>query len=204
MIVGDDDFCAFHFVKQVTRHQFAVFVVAIRVVRLKHAQAVFDGKAGRDDEKAACESAARGAPHGVDGLPSDEHRHDRRFTGAGRQFQRQPQEFRVGIVVGTREVVEKLLADFADVRRDFREPDRGFDCLYLTEKRTHVVELVMPPMLKQPGRFGGHAPVGRIGQLPPAIHLFAQRIDDRRIRLVLLFRRRESQAFIENQRLLLR
>jgi len=51
-------------------------------------------------------------------------------------------------MVGVREVLQEGPPGLAGFRRDFRQPDSGFDGFDLTEKRADVVELVMAPMLK--------------------------------------------------------
>ncbi len=57
VVIGDDDLGAIDVAEHVAGDQFAVFVVAVRVVGLEHAESVSDGQAGRHDEKAAGESA---------------------------------------------------------------------------------------------------------------------------------------------------
>ena len=57
--------------------------IARRPDSMEDAQAILDGEARGDDEEAACEPLALRMTDGVDGLPGDEHRHDRRLTGAG-------------------------------------------------------------------------------------------------------------------------
>ena len=99
------------------------------------AQAILDGQARRDDEESARELLAVGAVHGVDGLPRDEHGHDRGLARAGGELQRQTAEFGIGLGVGLDEMVEEALAALARLRGDLGEPDRGFDRLDLTEER---------------------------------------------------------------------
>jgi hypothetical protein len=40
-----------------------------------------------------------GPADGVDRLPGDEHRHDGRLAGAGGELQREPHQFRIGVIV---------------------------------------------------------------------------------------------------------
>ncbi len=110
VVVGDDDLGAVDVIQHVGRDQLAARVVAVRVVRLQHAQAVLDGDARRDHEKAAGESLALRPPDGVDGLPGDQHGHDRRLARARGQLEGQSQQLRIGVVVRAGEVVEEALA----------------------------------------------------------------------------------------------
>jgi len=85
--------------------------------------------------------------------------------------------------------------------RDLSQPYHRFRCLYLTEERASIAELVMPPMLEQAHRLWGNQPLGRIRQSPPLAHALAQLIDDR-VRVVLLFGVRKTAPFIEDHLLL--
>ena len=76
-------------------------------------QAVLNSDAGRDDEKAASEILAAGTADGIDGLPGDQHRHDRCFPGAGGQFQGQAHQFRIRFVVGVVHMLQKRVACLA-------------------------------------------------------------------------------------------
>ncbi len=117
VIVGDDDLGAVHVVEHVARDELAAGVVAVRIVRLQDAQPVLDRQAGRDDEKAAGEVLAARAAHGVDRLPGDQHRHDGGLARAGRQLQREPHQFGIGVLVGRGEMFENALAVLAGAAR---------------------------------------------------------------------------------------
>lgn len=67
------------------------------------------------------------------------------------QLKDQANKLGIGIVVGIGEVFEEGFASAG--RGHLSKPDGGFDSLDLTEKRTVVVELMIPPMLKQTGGF---------------------------------------------------
>ena len=162
VVVGDDDLRLFQIGEHVARDQLAASVVAVRIVRLQHAQAVLDGDAGRDHQEAARESAALRPADRVDGLPGDQHRHDGGLSGAGRQLERQPGEVRVGVVVGVRQMVEEILADPARARRHLDEPDGGLYRLDLAEEGPNAAEPVVPPVLEQAGRLRGHLPLARV------------------------------------------
>ena len=114
VVVGDDDLGPVDVVEHVAGHQLAARVVAVRVVRLEHAQAVLDREPGRDDEEAAREALALRPAHGVDRLPGDQHRHDGRLARAGGELQREPHQLRVGVVVRVRQVLEEPLAAAVD------------------------------------------------------------------------------------------
>ena len=83
VVIGDNDAGALHIGQQLGRRQLAASVVAVRVVRLEHAQAVAYGQTRRHDQKTARKSFALRMTHGIDGLPRDQHRHHRGFAGAG-------------------------------------------------------------------------------------------------------------------------
>ena len=68
-------------------HEFALAVIAVRVVRQQHLQSVLDGNPRRDDEESAREPVAAGMAHRVDGLPRDQHRHYCCLARAGRELQ---------------------------------------------------------------------------------------------------------------------
>ena len=55
VVVGDDDLGPVHVVEHVAGNEFAAGVVAVGIVGLENAQAVFDREAGRADQKAARE-----------------------------------------------------------------------------------------------------------------------------------------------------
>jgi hypothetical protein len=83
VIVSDDDLGPVHIVEHVAGNEFPAGVVSVGVIRLEHAQPVFDRQAGRADEKTAREILARRPEHRVDRLPGDEHGHDRGLARAG-------------------------------------------------------------------------------------------------------------------------
>ena len=90
VVVGDDDLGAVQVAEHVGRHQLAALVVAVRVVRLEHPQAIADGETRGDHQESAREPPAAGTAHRIDGLPRDEHGHDGGLAGAGRELERQP------------------------------------------------------------------------------------------------------------------
>ena len=110
VVVGDDDLRPVEVAEHVGRHQLAALVVAVRVVRLEHPQAIADGEARGDHQESACEPPAAGAAHRIDGLPRDEHGHDGGLAGAGRELQREACEAGVRLLVGRGEVVEEAAA----------------------------------------------------------------------------------------------
>ncbi len=132
--VGDDDLGFVHIVEHIVRNQLAVGVVAVGVVGLQNAQAVFDRDAWRDDQKAARKVLAVRSPYGIDGLPGDQHGHHRRFPGAGGQLERNPGEVGVGVFVGPDEVVEQTLTG-GSFGGHFSEPDGGLSRFDLAEER---------------------------------------------------------------------
>ena len=123
VVVGDDDLRAVEVAEHVGRHQLAAAVVAVRVVRLEHPQPVADGETRGDHQESAREPPAAGTAHRVDGLPRDEHGHDRGLAGAGRELEREACEAGVRLRVDGGEMVEEAAAFVAEPRRDLGQPD---------------------------------------------------------------------------------
>jgi len=165
---------------------------------LENAQAVPDREAWRDHEKTAGKPLAAWPADGIDRLPGDQHGHDGGLPGAGGEFQGKSQEFRIGVMVGIGQVVEKLPAGLAERRRRFCQPDEGLHRLDLTEERLHVAELVMPPVLKKPGRLGRYAPIVRVGDASPIVHMATEFVDLGGC-FILLSGGREPLAFVKDQ-----
>ncbi len=197
MVVGDDDLGPVHVVEHVAGNQFTAGVVTVGIVGLEDTQPVLDGQAGYADQKAAGEMLAPWASHRIDRLPSDEHGHDGGLACARGQFQREPHQFRVGVLVRGGEMINYTLAP-ARLRSDLSEPDRGFRCLHLAEERTDPAEFVMAPMLEEPGRLRRDLPLIGVGQGTPGIHISADFIDDGS-GVVLLFLGRKPLAFVEDK-----
>ena len=178
VVVGDDDLGAVEVAEHVGRHQLAALVVAVRVVRLEHPQAVADGEARGDHQESAREPPAAGTAHRVDGLPRNEHGHDRGLAGAGRELEREPGEAGVRLLVRRREMIEESAALVAECRRDLGQPDRGLRRFDLAEEGPDVVEPVVAPMLQEPSRLGSHPPPARVRNRPPRIDLTPESVDD--------------------------
>ena len=170
-------------------NQLAAAVVAVRVVGLQHPQAVLDGNAGRDHQKAARKPGTLRAARRVDGLPGDQHRHDGGLAGAGSQLEGQPRQGRVGIAVGVGQMVEEIPAGAARLGRHLGEPDGGLDRFDLAEEGPQAAEAMVPPVLQQAGRFRGHPPSTGVVESAPGIHSPAHLVDDgRQVVLLTAFR----------------
>ena len=137
----------------------------------------------------------------VDRLPGDDHRHHGGLAGPGRELQGQPRQPRVGPGVGRFEVVEEGLRAGAETRRGFGEPDQRFDRLDLAEEGPKAAEAVVAPVPQQAGRLRGDAPMARVRQRPPPVHVATELVDDGR-RIVLLGLRGNPGAIPELQRVL--
>ena len=148
VVVRDDDLRALQIGEHVARHQLATLVIAVRVVRLQHAQAISNRQPRRHDEETSGESLALRMSHGIDRLPCDQHCHHGGFAGARRELQRHPHELRIGVIVGVGQVLEKPLAGVSRMRCHFGKPDRGFYGLHLAEERANATELVVSPVLQ--------------------------------------------------------
>ena len=158
MIVCDNDFGSFDIANHIVGNKFTALVVAIGIIRLQHAKPVANGYARGDNQEASSEFFALWSSHCIHHLPSDNHGHHGGFACAGGKFQCKSGYFRVGIVVGIFEMVEKSFTGFPCLWGDLCEPDCRFDCLDLAEKRFDTVELVVPPVLKQAGSLWGYLP----------------------------------------------
>ncbi len=177
--------------------------ITLRVVRLEHAEAVANRDAGRDDEETARNRLAAGMARCVDRLPGDDHRHDRGFACAGRELEREAQQFRVRLRVRVPDVIPELAKARAHFRRDFREPDRRFDCLDLAEEGLDALKPVAAPMFQEPSRFRRDEPLLRVTQVSPRLDVGPELVDDRG-GVVLLLVRREVVAGVEGHRHLVR
>jgi hypothetical protein len=60
-------------IPHIARYEFTAGVVAVWVVGLQDAQAIFDGQARGDDEEPSAEVLAAGMAHRIDRPPPDEH-----------------------------------------------------------------------------------------------------------------------------------
>ena len=201
VVVGDHDLGAVQIGQQVRWDELATLVVGIGVVWLQHTQPVADRDAGCDDEEPTGEAPAARMSHGVDRLPRDQHRHDRRLTCARREIEREPSEARVRPLVRRVEVVEEPPPVAPLVRCDLGEPDDRLGSLDLAEERPDAGELMVAPVLKQPGRLGRHAPLARIRKRPPAVQPSAQFVDNR-VRVVFLLRGRDTGRVAQHHRCL--
>src|SRR5450432_118033 len=202
MVVRDDDFGSFDIAQHVARHQFAALVVAVRVVGLEYAEPVANGQARRDYQESAREFPAAGAADGVDGLPGDDHGHDRGLACAGSKLQGETDQLRVGVVVGVGEVLQEGLARLR-FWRHLGQPDGCLNGFNLTEERPDAAELVVSPMLEKARGFGGYLPVIGIRPTSPLVYMMAEFVDDGSL-IVLLFFGGKTLAFVENDWLLIR
>ena len=184
VIVGDDDLGAAHVIEHIGRHQFPFLVVAVGVVRLQHAQPVLDGQAWCADQEAARELFAARATHRVDGLPGNQHGHYGGLARSCGQFEGQPHQLRVGVLVGGCEVVEQAFAVLC-AGCNLGQPDGRFSRFDLAEKGPNTAETVVPPVLEQPCRLRRNLPLVRIREGAPRVHVVAYLVDDRG-RVVLL------------------
>ena len=160
------------------RGQLAACVVAVGIVRLDKAQAVFDGETRRDDEKPSRKVFAAGAAYGVDRLPRDQHCHDGGLAGTGGQFQGETQKLGIGVFVGGGQEIKDSLAALR-LGSDLGQPDGRFYGFHLAEERADAGEFVIAPVLKQPCRLGSYLPLAGLGPGPPQIYMAAHFVDDR-------------------------
>ena len=95
-------------------------------------------------------------------------------------------------------MLDVFVARLTDVGRNLGQPDGSLDGLYLAEERPHAAESVMTPVLQQAGSLRGDAPVGRIWDLAPTVHLVADTVDDRGVGVLLLLGR-QPLALIKDE-----
>ena len=203
VVVGDDDAGLVQVVEHVAGHELPAGVVGVGVVGLQDAEAVLDRDARRHDKEPARESTAAGAADGVDRLPGDDHRHDRRLAGAGRQLEGEAGEAGVGLLVGGVEVVEEAAAVAAELGGDLAQPDDRLDGLDLAEEGAEAAELIAPPVLEQAGGLGRDPPVAGVAERAPAVDLAAELVDEERRFFVLLLGGGEALGVAHHERCLL-
>ena len=203
MIIRDDNLGAIHLTQQIGRHQFTAAVVAIGIVGLENPQTVLDRETGGDHDKPASKPLAGRSADRVDGLPGNQHGHDRSLAGTGGKLQREAHEFGIGVVVGVCQMLDKALARFANLRSNLRQPDRGLDCLDLAKERPDAAKRVMAPVLQQSRRLWSDSPIIGIRYTSPLVDVVAHRIDDCGV-VVLLLGRGQPLAFVEYDRRLRR
>jgi hypothetical protein len=110
---------------------------------------VFDRETRRHDEETTREVGASRPANRVDGLPRDDHRHYRGFSGTRRELQGQPRKIGIGIPIRVRYVIDKPLSGLPELWSHLCKPDCGFHCLDLAKERTNIVELELTPMLEK-------------------------------------------------------
>ena len=99
-------------------------------------QPVADRQAGGEHQEAARESPAARMAHRVDRLPRDQHRHHRGLAGAGGEFECQPREAGVGLVVRLLQALDELPPVASGSGGYLGQPDHGLHRFDLTEERT--------------------------------------------------------------------
>jgi hypothetical protein len=145
--IRDHDLGSPDFLKQVLWNQFAVFVIAVRIVRLQNTKTILDRKTGRDNKKSAREVLTPGAANSVNSLPRNEHRHNRGLAGAGGELQRETLNLGVGVPVRCANMLQYAFPG-DEMRRDLSKPDDSLNGLDLTTEWASIVKLVMAPMLQ--------------------------------------------------------
>ncbi len=171
VIVGDDDPRLADAIDQIGRDEVQRLVDVLGVGRDQDTQPVADGDAGRDDQEGVGKRPGIRAPRLVDGVPRDDHPHDRRLARACRHLGGETIEAGVGLGVG----VLKLLAK--TVRRDLGQIDQRLDSLALAKEQPPGPGR-FAPMEEQTLRLGRHAPLAR-RQSAPLFDMLADFVDQR-------------------------
>jgi len=201
VVVRDHDARLTEHGEELRRRQLALAVVAVRIVRLQHAQPVADRDAGGDDEEAAREARAGGVAHRVDRLPGDDHRHHGGLAGPRRELERDPPETGVRVLAGALQRAQQFARPaIAAPGRHLGQPDQRLHGLDLAEEGAEVAEFVRSPVIEQPRRLGRDLPV-LPGETAPCADQSAQFLDAGG-ELVLLVLAGEAFALVERHRAL--
>ena len=199
--IGDDDLGLGDVAEHVRRNEFARAVVVVGIVGQQNPQAVADRDAGRHDQKAAAEQIAGRRANGIDRLPGHQHGHHGGLAAAGRHLHGDAKQFGIGLLVGALQVLPEFRVPLL-AARDFGQPDDRLDGFDLAKERPDGLEIVVSPVVQQPGGRRGHVPVGWIGQIAPGRNVRTDFVDDRS-RIVFLLGRREAFLVAERQLALL-
>ena len=112
--------------------------------------------------------AARAAD-GIDGLPRDEHRHDRGLARAGGELQREAHQFGIGVFVRCGKMLEHAFPGGGCGATSVSQMAVSTASTWQKNGRT-LAKLVMPPVLEQTGGFGCDLPC--LGSAsPPLVHV---------------------------------
>ena len=136
VVVGDHDLRAPDLRQHLRRHDLARLIIVVRLARLQHAEPILDRDAGRDDQEGAGE-VLRFLAGGVHRLPGDQHGHDGRLAAARRHLHGQAEQFRIGLLVGLGDLIQKALRR-CTLRRDLGQPDDRLDGFDLAEEGTRA------------------------------------------------------------------
>jgi hypothetical protein len=174
MVIRNNDARGADGADHVVRHEATAFVVALRIARQQHAEAVSDRDAGADDEKSI--GIVSPAVHRIDRLPRDQHGQDSGLAGTRRHLGGDAKEARVfGFVV-----VSQLSENGAMLRLPrchLFEPNDGLDGFDLTEEEGRL-RFPGSPVIKQPSRLMGHPRLTH-RQPPPLLQVTADLVDQR-------------------------
>ena len=199
MIICNDNFCFAEFGNQIAWHELALRVIAVRVVGLQHAQAVANRNAGRHNHKAARKFFARRIAQRIDGLPRNQHCHDRRFPRARCHLERDAFEFGICIMACLFQMLQQIFFAFAQFGRDFGQPDKRLDGFDLTKERANGGKGMLSPMLQQARSLWCDAPITWVRNHAPLVHEIANEVDVAG-GVVLLRAGGQSLAFVHDER----
>ena len=135
-----------------------------------------------------CEYPIERMTGGIDGLPRNQHGHDRCFSGAGGHFQGQTQKFGIGLAVGIFKMFQKSFSCLPYFRGDLCQVNDRFNGFNLAEEGANAVEMVMPPVLKKASRFRCDAPVVWVGEIAPLVYILPDLVDNGGWIVLLFFR----------------
>jgi hypothetical protein len=101
------------------------------------------------------------------------------FPCSGRRLQGSADQFGVRLLVSSPYIRPKFGDRSPALRRDLSQPDHRLDRFDLAEERANVLELVMPPMLKDASGLGGYLPLIRVAQVALFFDIAPDLVDDR-------------------------
>ena len=178
VIVGNNNLRLFQIGEHVIRHQLAALVIAIWIIRLQHAQAVFNGNTGRNHQKTAREPAELwGRRTALMVCQAINIAITVVFPAPVANLSANLDNSGLASLLAFFRWSRKYLTHLPYVRRNLSEPYRGFYCFHLTEKRANTTELVVSPMPKQAGSLRGHTPLILVRYLAPLINLPANTVN---------------------------
>ena len=178
--VCDENLCPRQFFPKVRRSDIPDAVVVVGIVGQKDSQAVPDRDTGRHHQKRVREARILRLRELIESLPGNQHGHDNGFPRAGRHFECNAGQSRVGGVIGCAKIV--FHPGVTVFLGDFGEVNRGFEGLDLAEEEL-VFPLGVRPVFQETACCRGDAGVI---PLSPHAHTMPNAVDQLAVLLPVL------------------